>query len=157
MKVQAHALQKPVRPIPPSAVSDSGSPLGWVQTNPICSGRYLARRFFRLATKLVAKTAIVTSISSTGVAHAVSGKSSESFRTSRSYSAGAPRTSLLKVVPIAPRATPPRKLILDQPVEIKNAESSSLKTIKSLATGDSLINPWVPGRGALGVKVQVTW
>jgi len=49
------------------------------------------------------------------------------------------------------------KLVLDEPVTPQAATSSTVETAKSLANGDSLLNPWVPGRGAIGVNVKVTW
>ena len=48
-------------------------------------------------------------------------------------------------------------LTLDEPVQPETATSSTVETIKSLANGDSLVNPWMPGRGAIGVNVKVTW
>jgi hypothetical protein len=55
------------------------------------------------------------------------------------------------------RQTRSKKLVLDEPVIPQAATSSTVETVKSLANGDSLINPWVPGRGAIGVNVKVTW
>lgn len=50
-----------------------------------------------------------------------------------------------------------RKLILDVPPEPKDNSIGAADTIRSLASGDSLVNPWFPGKGAIGVKVKVTW
>lgn len=40
---------------------------------------------------------------------------------------------------------------------LHSASSPVLPRIKALANGDSLVNPWIPGRGAIGVRVKVTW
>lgn len=53
--------------------------------------------------------------------------------------------------------SPDHKLILTPPVQVKEPGVGALGTIKSLANGESVVNPWMPGRGAIGVKVKVTW
>lgn len=49
------------------------------------------------------------------------------------------------------------KLILDEPAPMNTTISPTVKSITSLTNGDSLVNPWFPGRGAVGVNVKVTW
>ena len=111
----------------------------------------------RFAAKRAWATALALLLICTSSAHAVSGKPSQALRSSDCCRDSDPHNPQLKRVPIEPNASAHRKLILDAPVQVKEPEGDSLKTIKSLANGDSLINPWVPGRGAIGVKVQVAW
>ena len=116
---------------------------------------------FSLLSRLPTRRAWIPSLAllliCTSSAHAVSGKPSPAIRSSDCCRDRGPLNPQVKRIPIEPKASTHRKLVLDAPVEVKEPEGESLKTIKSLANGDSLINPWVPGRGAIGVKVQVAW
>lgn len=49
------------------------------------------------------------------------------------------------------------QLTLDPPSKVSAPQSSTVETITSLANGSAPINPWVPERGAIGVRVKVTW
>jgi hypothetical protein len=66
-------------------------------------------------------------------------------------------TSVDLTAPPSTKAHGSQRLILDPPPEVRIHSSGSEETIKSLASGDSLVNPWLPGKGAIGVKVKVTW
>jgi hypothetical protein len=68
--------------------------------------------------------------------------------------AGAPSTQRRDTTEHARRSS---KLILDEPVSPQTTTSPTVESIKSLANGDSVLNPWLPGRGAVGVNVKVTW
>ena len=111
----------------------------------------------RLPARRVWIPALALLLICTSSAHAVSGKPPQAIRSSNCCRDRGPLNPQVKRIPIEPKASTHRKLVLDAPVEVKEPEGESLKTIKSLANGDSLINPWVPGRGAIGVKVQVAW
>ena len=111
----------------------------------------------RLPARRVWIPALALLLICTSSAHAVSGKPPQAIRSSNCCRNSGPLNPQVKRIPIEPNASTHRKLVLDAPVEVKEPEGESLKTIKSLANGDSLINPWVPGRGAIGVKVQVAW
>ena len=111
----------------------------------------------RLPARRVWIPALALLLICTSSAHAVSGKPPQAIRSSNCCRDSGPLKPQVKRIPIEPNASTHRKLVLDAPVEVKEPEGESLKTIKSLANGDSLINPWVPGRGAIGVKVQVAW
>jgi len=111
----------------------------------------------RLPTRRAWIPALALLLICTSSAHAVSGKPSQEIRSSDCCRDSGPLNPQVKRVPIEPNASTHRKLVLDAPVQVKEPGGDSLKTIKSLANGDSLINPWVPGRGAIGVKVQVAW
>ena len=111
----------------------------------------------RLPTRRAWIPALALLLICTSSALAVSGKPPQAIRSSNCCRDSGPLTPQVKRVPIEPNASAHRKLVLDAPVQVKEPGGDSLKTIKSLANGDSLINPWVPGRGAIGVKVQVAW
>jgi hypothetical protein len=49
------------------------------------------------------------------------------------------------------------QLSLDPPSKVGAPQSSTVESITSLANGSGPINPWVPERGAIGVRVKVTW
>jgi hypothetical protein len=48
-------------------------------------------------------------------------------------------------------------LVLETPSKVQQPQSSAVETITSLANGSAPLNPWVPERGAIGVRVKVTW
>ena len=95
-------------------------------------------------------------------AHALS--STDAHRTSSSKEHGVEKRSdrLLKVksLNLADEALSSAALGLPNspsPQKQTPASDASLSKIKALANGDNLVNPWVPGRGAIGVRVKVTW
>lgn len=89
-------------------------------------------------------------------AHAVSGKGNHGLSGQGTSSANSVTKTNNKGSSLHGRSSD-HKLILTPPVRLKEPEVGALGTIKSLATGESLVNPWMPGRGAIGVKVKVTW
>lgn len=48
-------------------------------------------------------------------------------------------------------------LALEQPVVINPATVASINTIESLVKDASTIHPWLPERGSIGVRLNVTW
>lgn len=106
--------------------------------------------FFGLAACLVWVTA---------VAHASTGNPSSSLQkvTETTTRTIAPTHKVGKPRHAAPREAISSRLILEEPVTVKAQSSGAVEKVKSLATGDSALNPWFPGRGAIGVNVKVTW
>lgn len=58
---------------------------------------------------------------------------------------------------VTPREALPSRPILEEPIKVKDLSSGAADKVRSLATGDSAVNAWFPGRGAIGVNVKVTW
>ena len=96
-----------------------------------------------------------------GVAHA-STQSASPLGKDASGSASKGRTSNAEVGTSS--ASHPRgssrandPLLLDQSAPSMHQAAPPVEAIKSLATGAAPLNPWFPERGAIGVRVKVTW
>jgi hypothetical protein len=55
-------------------------------------------------------------------------------------------------------STPPKgRLFVEPPAQERDEGSSTSRALKALASGDSTVNPWFPGRGAIGVQLNLSW
>ena len=95
----------------------------------------------------------------TSEAHASTGSPSSSLRrvTETTTRTIAPGHKVGESRHAAPREALPSRLILEEPIKVKDLSSGAADKVRSLATGDSVVTAWFPGRGAIGVNVKVTW
>jgi hypothetical protein len=94
-------------------------------------------------------------------AYALSGSQGPTTKGQRSVTAktarsGGARAGYETRLPSTTR-TNSSQLLLETPSKVHSPQSSAVETITSLANGSAPLNPWVPERGAIGVRVKVTW
>jgi hypothetical protein len=107
--------------------------------------------------KWLAVTVLTSVALGVNLAHAVSQKHGQSFSQPPTITSHTKQVSSTKQGRSTGSSITHQRLILDAPIHVKESNGGSLQTIQSLANGDSVINPWMPGRGAIGVKVKVAW